>query len=89
MRKMFALLSLLVLASMVLAACGGAAPTAAPAEPAQPAATDAPAQPAATDAPVMEEKEAVLILIREGRTEVPGSWLSRLHRRERGQVSRT
>ena len=60
MRKMFALLSLLVLASMVLAACGGAAPTAAPAEPAQPAATDAPAQPAATDAPVMEEKPAVL-----------------------------
>ena len=29
MRKLFALLSLLVLASMVLAACGGAAPTAA------------------------------------------------------------
>ncbi len=60
MRKMFALLSLLVLASMVLAACGGAAPTAAPAEPAQPAATDAPAQPAATDAPVVEEKPAIL-----------------------------
>ncbi|MEP7134532.1 MAG: peptide ABC transporter substrate-binding protein [Chloroflexota bacterium] len=48
MRKMFALLSLLVLASMVLAACGGAAPTAAPVEPAQPAVTEAPAQPAAT-----------------------------------------
>lgn len=60
MRKMFALLSLLVLASMVLAACGGAAPTAAPAEPAQPAATDAPAEPVATDAPVMEEKPAIL-----------------------------
>lgn len=36
MRKLFALMSLLVLASMVLAACGGAAPTAAPAEPAEP-----------------------------------------------------
>jgi len=36
MRKMFALLSLLVLASMVLSACG-AAPTAAPVQPGQPA----------------------------------------------------
>ena len=47
MRKLFALLSLLVVASMALAACGGSpAATQAPA----PAATDAPA-PAATDAP--------------------------------------
>jgi len=60
MRKMFALLSLLVLASMVLSACGGAAPTEAPAQPAQPAATEAPAQPAATEAPVAEAKPAVL-----------------------------
>jgi len=61
MRKMFALLSILVLASMVLAACGGAAPTEAPAQPEQPgAATEAPAQPAATDAPATEEKAAVL-----------------------------
>jgi len=52
MRKMFALLSLLVLASMVLAACGGAAPTEAPAQPEQPSATEAPAQPEATEAPV-------------------------------------
>ena len=49
MRKLFVLMSLLVLASMLLAACGGAAPTSAPAE--EPAATDAPAEPAATDAP--------------------------------------
>ena len=42
MRKLFALLSLLVVASMALAACGGAA-TEAPA--AEPQATEAPAQP--------------------------------------------
>lgn len=52
MRKLSALLSLLVLASMILAACGGAAPTAAPEEP---AATEAPAEePAATEAPAEE-----------------------------------
>jgi raffinose/stachyose/melibiose transport system substrate-binding protein len=50
------LLSLLLVASMLLTACGGAA-TQAPAEPAateapaQPAATEAPAEPAATEAP--------------------------------------
>jgi oligopeptide transport system substrate-binding protein len=60
MRKLFALMSLLVLASMVLSACGGAAPTAAPAEPAEPSepqvivvtATPGPEEPV--------EKEAVL-----------------------------
>jgi ABC-type transport system substrate-binding protein len=51
-RKLFALLSLLVLASLVLAACGGGATTEAPAQPAQPTAapvqpTSAPEQPAA------------------------------------------
>lgn len=57
MRKLFALLSLLVVASMALAACGGGAPTQAPGAP---VATEAPAQPVATDSPVGEEKEAVL-----------------------------
>ena len=52
MRKLFLLLSLLVLASMILSACGGAAPaTQAPAA-TEPAATEAPAtteEPAATE----------------------------------------
>ncbi len=45
-KNLFALLSLLILASMVLMACGGAATEApAPAEPAEPAPTEAPAEP--------------------------------------------
>lgn len=59
MRKnLFAVLSLIVLASMLLAACSAPAATQAPAEapaateaPAAPAATEAPAAPAATEAP--------------------------------------
>ncbi len=42
MRKLFALLSLLVIASMALAACGGTAATQAPASPDEPVATTAP-----------------------------------------------
>ena len=63
MRKLFSLLSLLVLASMVLSACGGAAPTEAPAQPEQPAQPEEPAAteaPVATEAPAIQEKEAVL-----------------------------
>jgi len=57
-RNLFALLSLLVLASMVLAACGGGAATEAPAteEPAPPP-TEAPATEAPTEAPAMPEFE--------------------------------
>ena len=63
MRKLSSLLSLLVLASMVLSACGGAAPTEAPAQPEQPAQAEEPAAteaPVATEAPAIQEKEAVL-----------------------------
>jgi oligopeptide transport system substrate-binding protein len=51
MRKLSVLLSLLVLASMVLAACGGATATQAPAEPAQPTEAPATTAPEPTAAP--------------------------------------
>lgn len=63
MRKLFHLLSLLVLASLVLTACGGAAPTEAPVQPEQPEQPAAPATeaPAPTEPPAAPvEKEAVL-----------------------------
>jgi oligopeptide transport system substrate-binding protein len=53
MRKTFVLLSLLIALSMILAACGGGAPTEVPAEPEQPAAP--PPEPAATEEPAAPE----------------------------------
>ncbi|HXQ32823.1 MAG TPA: ABC transporter substrate-binding protein, partial [Anaerolineales bacterium] len=54
-RKLFALLSLLVLSSLILAACGGGAATEAPAEPTEPPATEMPAtEMPATEAPATE-----------------------------------
>jgi oligopeptide transport system substrate-binding protein len=62
MRKLFTILSLLVVLSMALAACGGGAPAAEkPAEPAGgSAATEAPATAAATEAPAGPVRENVL-----------------------------
>jgi peptide/nickel transport system substrate-binding protein len=58
MKKLLYVLSLLIIASMVLAACGSSATeapaTEEPAAPAAPAATDEPAAPAATEAPMDE-----------------------------------
>jgi multiple sugar transport system substrate-binding protein len=52
MKKLFYVLSALLVASMILAACGAPAATQAPAtQPPAPAATEAPAAPAATEAP--------------------------------------
>ena len=56
MRKMFALLSLLVIASMALSACGGTAPTAAPSTgDTTTEATEAPSTDTGTDAPAAAE----------------------------------
>ena len=58
-RNLYVLLSLLALASMVLAACGGAPATQAPAPTEAPAATEAPTEaPAATEAPTEAATEA-------------------------------
>ena len=54
-RNLYVLLSLLVLGSMVLTACGGAPATEAPAEPTEPPATQPPAtEPPATEPPATE-----------------------------------
>jgi len=55
MRKLFALLSLLVVASLALAACGAPAPAEAPAAEAPAAEAPAAEEPAATEAPAAEE----------------------------------
>lgn len=69
MRKLFALLSVIVIASLALAACGAtpAASTEAPAAPEQPAATE---EPAATEAPA-EEADAREAVIRIGAGSYP------------------
>ncbi|HMU92705.1 MAG TPA: ABC transporter substrate-binding protein [Anaerolineales bacterium] len=59
MRKMFALLSLLVIASMALSACGGTAPTAAPSTgDTTTEATEAPSTDTGSEAPAAEFKSA-------------------------------
>jgi peptide/nickel transport system substrate-binding protein len=56
MKKLLYVLSLLIIASMILTACGGTAATEAPVE--EPAATEAPAEePAATEAPAEEPSD--------------------------------
>jgi basic membrane protein A len=55
MKKLYFVMALLIVASMVLAACGAPATEAPAPEPAAPAATEAPAEPAPTEAPVATE----------------------------------
>lgn len=57
-KKLFVFLSLLIIASMTLAACAPAAPVAEPTTAPPPAATEAPAAPAATEAPAEPEAPA-------------------------------
>jgi len=65
MKKLLYLLSLLIIASMVLAACGGGQPAATEAPPEEPAATEAPAEePAATEAPAEEPASGDKVQIR-------------------------
>jgi len=58
-KSLLTIISILMIASFALAACGAPAATEAPAEPAAPAATEAPAEPAATEAPAEPAVEAV------------------------------
>jgi multiple sugar transport system substrate-binding protein len=65
MKKLLYLLSLLIIASMVLAACGGGQPAATEAPAEEPAATEAPAEePAATEAPAEEPSSGDKVQIR-------------------------
>ncbi|HHW87405.1 MAG TPA: hypothetical protein GX400_14505, partial [Chloroflexi bacterium] len=56
--KLVILLSVLVIGALALAACGGGQPTAAPAAPAEPAATEAPAAETPTEAAAAEAPTA-------------------------------
>lgn len=77
-KSLFAMIALLVAASMVLAACGGAVEEpAAPAEPAQPAAPTATEAPAMTEEPMMEE--ALVIGTTDSWSSFESAWVYSFH----------
>ena len=62
-RSVYSIFTILILAGLILSACGSAAPTEAPAEPAAPAPAEPAAteeQPAATEAPAMTEETVII-----------------------------
>ncbi|HKI55387.1 MAG TPA: amino acid ABC transporter substrate-binding protein [Anaerolineales bacterium] len=62
-RSVYSIFTILILAGLILSACGSAAPTEAPAEPAAPAPAEPAAteeQPAATEAPAMAEETVII-----------------------------
>lgn len=74
-RQLFVLLTVVLLFSMILAACGGAAqPTTAPTTAAEPAAPAAPAEPAATAAPAAPANEQAEAAAAKGLTELANAY---------------
>jgi basic membrane protein A and related proteins len=69
-KKLYSLMAILVLAAMILSACGGAAATQAPAATEAPVVTEAPA---ATEAPVATEAPTEVPAATEAPTEVPAA----------------
>jgi branched-chain amino acid transport system substrate-binding protein len=72
-KKLFTIVSILVLATMILAACAPAATQAPTEAPVEPEVTEAPVEPEATEAPVMTEAPTEAPVMTEAPTEAPAA----------------